>query len=258
MLRLLMRNVTKRFLSWKTLVLILVSIGTMLTCYQHIAGRMGTHFAYLILEGPFDVFIQVVSSENSILVSSMLMAVMILCFVESPMVNQNDRFFIMRAGKTKWIMEEMLGILCASMLWIVLINVMGCVASFNHIDWADWNIYPENIKCMLVYFLAYSCIGLFILFFHLLDIKALGTAVMVTLFLLEKFILDVLPNNIGVVSPDADTGKILTLIRRFTFMNRMENGYSSENVVFSVVYFLLIIAVLVGMNVVYARKHEIG
>lgn len=261
MFQLLMRNITKRFLSWKTLVLVLISIGTMLTCYQHIAGRMGAQMgtlAYLILEGPFAVFMQVVSPENSMLISSILMAVMILCFVESPVVNQDDRFFIMRTGKTEWITAEMLGILCASALWIVLINIMGCVASFNNMDWTDWHVYPQNVKCMLVYLLAYVCIGLFILLFHLLDIKALGTAVMVTLFLLEKFILNVLPNNISVVSQDADTEKILTIIRRFTFMNRMENGYSGEKFVFSVVYFLVIIGVLVGMNMIYARKHEIG
>lgn len=239
-------------------MLILVGTGTMVTCYQHIEGRMGLYSAYLILEGPFAVFMQVVSSENSALVSSILMAVMILCFVESPVVNQDDRFFIMRTGKRRWIITEILGILCASVLWIILINGMGCVASFNHMDWSDWKIYPQNINCMLVYFLAYSCIGLFILLFHLLDIKALGTAVMVTLLLLEKFILDVLPNNIGAFSSDADTGKILNAMRKFTFMNRMENGYSGETVVFSVVYFLFIMVILMGLDMIYARKHEIG
>lgn len=258
MLQLLKRNIIKRFLSWKTFVLILVGIGTMLTCYQHIAGRMGTHFAYLILEGPFSVFMQVVSPENSILISSILMAIMILCFVESPMVNQDDRFFIMRAGKTKWITAEMLGILCASALWIVLINIMGCVSSFNHMDWSDWKVYPQNMNCMLVYFLAYTCIGLLVLLFHLLNIKALGTAVMVTLFLLETFILDVLPNNIGVFASNADTGNILAVVRRFTFMSRMGNGYFGEDVVFSVTYFLIIMVVLAGLNMIYARKHEIG
>lgn len=258
MLQLLKRNVIKRFFSWKTFVLIFVGVGTMVTCYQHIEGRLGMQFAYLILEGPFAVFMQVVSPKNSMLISSMLLAIMIFCFVESPMINQDDCFFIMRTGKKKWIIAEMLGTLCASAIWIVLINLMGCVASCNHMDWSDWNIYPQNMYCMLVYLLAYTCIGLLVLLFHLLNVKALGTAVMVTLFLLETFILDVLPNNIGAINPNADTGKILSVVRKFTFMNRMENGYSSEEIVFSVIYFLILILVLVSFNMIYARKHEIG
>lgn len=257
MFQLLKRNVTKRFLSWKTLALVIAVIGAMLTCYQHIAGRLG-ELAYLILEGPFAVFMQVVSAENSAFIASLLLAVMILCFVESPVIGPDDRFFIIRTGKKKWIMVEMLGILCASALWIVLINIMGCLTSFNNMDWSDWQIYPQNMRCMLVYFLAYTSIGLFILLFHLLNIKALGTAVMVTLFLLEKFILDVLPNNIGAVSPDADTGKILDAVSRFTFMNRMENGYSNGEFISSIVYFLVILAVLAGLNMIYAGKHDVG
>lgn len=258
MLQLLRRNVRKRFLSWKTLVLIFIGTGAMLTCYQHIPGRIGTQFAYLILEGPFAVFMQVVSPENSPFISSLLIALIILCFVESPMVNKDDRFFIMRVGKTKWIIVEMLGILCASALWIVLINSMGYISSVNNIDWTDWEIYPQNMKCMFIYFLAYSCIGLCILFFHLLDIKALGTAVLVTLFMLEAFLLNVLPNNIGVAASEADSRKILASVRRFTFMNRMENGYFKDAFAFSVLYFLTIMAALIALNMIYARKHEIG
>lgn len=39
----------------------IVGLGTMFTCYQHVPGRDGIHFSYLILEGPFAVFYQVVS-----------------------------------------------------------------------------------------------------------------------------------------------------------------------------------------------------
>lgn len=258
MLQLLKRNVMKRFLSWKALVLVIVGIGAMYTCYQHIPGRMDVQFAYLIMEGPFAVFMQVVSPKNSVFIPSILLAIIILCFVESPVVNQDERFFIMRTGKIKWILAEMLGILCASMIWILLINMMGCITSFNNMDWSDWKIYPQNMHCMLVYFLAYNCIGLCILLFHLLGIKALGTAVMAALFLLESFLLDVLPNNIGAAAPGADAGKTLAAVRRFTFMNRMENGYSGEGFLFSVAYFFVIMAVLAGVNMVYARKHEIG
>ena len=54
MLKLLKRNIVKRFISWKTIVLMIVGLGTMFTCYQHVPGRDGIHFSYLILEGPFD------------------------------------------------------------------------------------------------------------------------------------------------------------------------------------------------------------
>lgn len=97
-----------------------------------------------------------------------------------------------------------------------------------------------------------------ILLFHLLNIKALGTAVMVTLFLLENFILDVLPNNISVFSDSADSGKILSVIKKFTFMNRMENGYMGDSFLTSILYFGIIIVVLVQLNLTYAGKHEIG
>ena len=103
-----------------------------------------------------------------------------------------------------------------------------------------------------------TCIGLLILLFHLLNIKALGTAVMVTLFLLENFILDVLPNNISVFSDSADSGKILSVIKKFTFMNRMENGYMGDSFLTSILYFGIIIVVLVQLNLTYAGKHEIG
>ena len=248
----------KRFLSWKTMVLIIVGIGTMVTCYQHIPGREGMQFAYLILEGPFAVFMQVVSSENSILIASILLAVMILSFVESPMINQDDRFYIMRTGKKKWVITEMIGIMCASAIWIIIINLMGCVSSVNHMDWSDWSIYSNNMMCMLIYFLAYSCIGLFILLFHLLNVKALGTSIMISLLLLEKFILDVLPNNIGVFSKSADTEKILSTIRKFMFMNRMENGYLWDTFFSSIIYFVTIMGILIALNIMYARKHEIG
>ena len=258
MFQLLTRNITKRFLSWKTGALVLVCIGTMLTCYQHISGKLVSKPAYLILEGPFDVFVQVVSPDNSMLISSVLLTVMIFCFVESPVINQDDRFYIIRTGKRRWIATEMLGIACASLIWIFLINIMGCATSFNNMDWTDWKIYPQNMTCMLIYFLAYTCIGLFILLFHLLDIKALGTAVLVTLLVLEKFILDVLPNNINAVSPGSDTDKIISVIRNFTFMNRMENGFQKENFAFSAIYFLTIILILAGINISYAKKHEVG
>lgn len=93
---------------------------------------------------------------------------------------------------------------------------------------------------------------------HLLNIKALGTAVMVTLFLLENFILDVLPNNISVFSDSADSGEILSVIKKFTFMNRMENGYMGDSFLTSILYFGIIIVVLVQLNLTYAGKHEIG
>ena len=57
MLKLLKRNIVKRFISWKTIVLMIVGLGTMFTCYQHVPGRDGIHFSYLILEGPFAVFL---------------------------------------------------------------------------------------------------------------------------------------------------------------------------------------------------------
>ena len=91
-----------------------------------------------------------------------------------------------------------------------------------------------------------------------LNIKALGTAVMVLLFLLENFILDVLPNNISVFSDSADSGKILSVIKKFTFMNRMENGYMGDSFLTSILYFGIIIVVLVQLNLTYAGKHEIG
>lgn len=125
-------------------------------------------------------------------------------------------------------------------------------------DWADYHIYTSNMKCMLIYLLACTCIGLLILLFHLLNIKALGTAMMVTLFLLENFILDVLPNNISVFSDSADSGKILSVIKKFTFMNRMENGYMGDSFLTSILYFGIIIVVLVQLNLTYAGKHEIG
>ncbi len=187
-----------------------------------------------------------------------LLAIMILYFMESPIINQDDRFFIIRTGKKPWIITEMIGILCSSVIWILLINIMGCISSYNHMDWADYHIYTSNMKCMLIYLLAYTCIGLLILLFHLLNIKALGTAVMVTLFLLENFILDVLPNNISVFSDSADSGKILSVIKKFTFMNRMENGYMGDSFLTSILYFGIIIVVLVQLNLTYAGKHEIG
>ena len=88
--------------------------------------------------------------------------------------------------------------------------------------------------------------------------KSTGTAVMVTLFLLENFILDVLPNNISVFSDSADSGKILSVIKKFTFMNRMENGYMGDSFLTSILYFGIIIVVLVQLNLTYAGKHEIG
>ena len=106
---------------------------------------------------------------------------------------------------------------------------------------------------------AHISVGIYlILLFHLLNIKALGTAVMVTLFLLENFILDVLPNNISVFSDSADSGKILSVIKKFTFMNRMENGYMGDSFLTSILYFGIIIVVLVQLNLTYAGKHEIG
>ncbi len=258
MLKLLKRNIVKRFISWKTIVLMIVGLGTMFTCYQHVPGRDGIHLSYLILEGPFAVFYQVVSPQNSTLIASVLLAIMILYFMESPIINQDDRFFIIRTGKKPWIITEMIGIFCSSVIWILLINIMGCISSYNHMDWADYHIYTSNMKCMLIYLLAYTCIGLLILLFHLLNIKALGTAVMVTLFLLENFILDVLPNNISVFSDSADSGKILSVIKKFTFMNRMENGYMGDSFLTSILYFGIIIVVLVQLNLTYAGKHEIG
>ena len=60
----------------------IVGLGTMFTCYQHVPGRDGIHFSYLILEGPFAVFYLVVSPQNSILIASVLLAIMILYFME--------------------------------------------------------------------------------------------------------------------------------------------------------------------------------
>ena len=258
MLRLLKRNLVKRFCSLKTAVLFLVGVGVMFTQYQHITGEMGIQMVYIILEGPLDVFIQLVSKNNSSLIVTMVLAIMVLVFVESPVVNQDDRFFIMRVGKKKWIVAEVLGILCTSMIWIFFITLMGCISNFNHMDWTDWRIYHNNLYCVIVYFLAFSCIGLLILLFHLWNIKALGTAVMVTLFLLEYFILDVLPNNIAAFDKDANTQSILSGIKKYTFMNRMETGSQSGEFVFSVIYFSMILILLAGVNIRYARRHEIG
>ena len=81
---------------------------------------------------------------------------------------------------------------------------------------------------------------------------------MVTYLLLENFILDVLPNNISVFSDSADSGKILSVIKKFTFMNRMENVYMGDSFLTSILYFGIIIVVLVQLNLTYAGKHEIG
>ena len=258
MLSLLKRNIGKRFLSGKTFVFIVLCIGAMLSEYQHMGMDTSYSTSYLILEGPFAVFMQVVSPQNSTLISTVLMAVIVLSFLESPVVNQNDSFFIMRAGKTKWMLSEIAGVFLAGAIWVFLIQVMGCISSCNHMDWADWKIYPQNMRCMLIYFLAYVCIGLLILLFHALNIKALGTSIMVSLFLLEAFILDTLPNNIGVISESIDAKRVLAIVKKFTFMNRMENGAAHENFTFSVVYFLIIIVVATGLNMVYARRHEVG
>lgn len=140
MLRLLRRNLIKRFCSIKTLILFMVGVGAMFTQYQHLSGQMGIHIAYIILEGPLDVFVQLVSPQNSSLVATLILAIMIIVFVEAPVINQDDRFFIMRTGKKKWIITEMLGILCTSGIWIFLITVMGCISNYNSMDWTDWNI----------------------------------------------------------------------------------------------------------------------
>lgn len=120
------------------------------------------------------MFYQVVSPQNSTLIASVLLAIMILYFMESPIINQDDRFFIIRTGKKPWIITEMIGIFCSSVVWILLINIMGCISSYNHMDWADYHIYTSNMKCMLIYLLAYTCIGLLILLFPSAEHKSTG------------------------------------------------------------------------------------
>ena len=258
MLSLLKRNIGKRFLSGRTLALILICVFAMLFEYQHFEFKFNLEPSYLILEGPFAVFMQVVSPKNSMLLPTILLVVMILYFLESPVVNHDESFFIMRSGKKKWMISEIAGIFCAGAIWIILINLMGCITSCNHMDWTDWKIYSQNVRCMIVYFLAYVSIGMLILLFHVMKIKALGTSVLTGLLLSEDLLLEALPNNIGVISESADAKKILSVIRKYTFMHRMETGSVHSNFAFSVIYFLTIIAVAVVFNMIYARKREIG
>ncbi len=258
MLKLLQRNMMKRMISWKTFGLLVICVGIMLSEYQGVLNRIGFQTVYMIVGGPLDVFVQVVLSSGSTLVATTILAIMIMVYIESPVINQDDRFFIMRTGKNRWLMVEILGIMCTSVAWIMLFNILGGATSANYIDWSDWGFNKNNLYCMIVYFLAFTCIGLFIMLFHLLNIKSVGTAVMVTLFLLEYFILDVLPNTIAAFDKNANTGKIIRMIKKFTFMNRMEIGYKSSEVVFSVVYFMVLIVILIGLNRRFVRKHEIG
>ena len=60
------------------------------------------------------------------------------------------------------------------------------------------------------------------------------------------------------ISESIDAKKILSLVKKFTFMNRMENGAAHENFTFSMIYFLIIIVAAAGLNIIYARKHEVG
>lgn len=258
MLKLLERNLIKKFISWKTFCLIIIAIGVMVTCYQHLVPDNSLSPAYLILEGPFSVFRQVVSSNNSILISTTLLVIMMICFIDSPVINQDDNLFIIRTGKRKWMISEIIGIFLASIIWILLINIMGCVTSFNHMDWNDFKIYDSNIRCMLVYFLAYSSIGLLILLFHVANIKAIGIAIMSGLFVLEKFLLDILPNNVGTFFSDEKTNEIREFVIKFAFMQRMENGYKVNHFVPSIIYFSSILFVLIVLNIIYARRHDVG
>ncbi|MCR5690992.1 MAG: hypothetical protein K6G62_02125 [Eubacterium sp.] len=174
------------------------------------------------------------------------------------MINQDDRFYIMRIGKKSWVIVEILGVLIASIIWIFLINVMGCIASAGNMDWTDWRIYPNNMACMLIYLMGYTCIGLAVLLFHLLNIKALGTAIITTLMLLERFILYVLPNNIGLFLEDEKMVKVVNMVKKVTFMGRLESGYLSNNLHSSIIYFGVLAAVLIALNLIYVKKHEIG